>query len=166
VSLTPIDAIAAMVAPVVLITTGGMLSNGLLAVYGSVNGRMREMTQERIEILAGPDGEWLSPEGVPAVGRERLAEIGRQLPLMFRRHRLVRYSVLLIYRGIALLVLSVVAIAIAVTTHSEPVSEAALGLVLSGTVVILAGLVVAGSSLARSADAVTYALERTRQLGS
>jgi hypothetical protein len=166
VSLTPIDAISAMVAPVVLITTGGMLSNGLLTVYSSVNDRMREMTTERIQILGGPDGEWLTPDRIPAVGRERLAEISRQLPLMFRRHRLVRYSVLLIYGGIALLVLSVVGIAIAVTTHSEPVSGAALGLVLAGTVVILAGLVVAGSSLARSADAVTYALERTRQLGS
>jgi Protein of unknown function (DUF2721) len=155
-----------MVAPVVLITTGGMLSNGLLAVYSSVNDRMREMVQERIEILAGPDGEWLAPDSLPAVGRERLAEIGQQLPLMWRRHRLVQHSVLWIYGGIALLALSVIGIAVAVTAHSEPVSQAALGLVLSGTVVILVGLLVAARSMARSADAVTFELERTRELGS
>jgi hypothetical protein len=165
VSLTPITAISSMVAPVVLITTGGMLSNGLLVIYSAVNDRMREMTQERIAILTGPDGEVLEAGSVPPVGRERLAEIADQLPMMGRRHRLVRDAVLCIYGGISLLVLSVIGIAVAVTTHSDPVSAVALAFVLGGTVVILAGLVVAARSLARSTDAINYAVERTRQLG-
>jgi hypothetical protein len=46
-TLTAVNAISAMVAPVVLLTTGGMLSNGLLTVYGSINDRTREMTGSR-----------------------------------------------------------------------------------------------------------------------
>jgi hypothetical protein len=51
VSLPAIRAIEAMVAPVVLITAGGILTNALLVMYGVVNGNMREMTRERIDIL-------------------------------------------------------------------------------------------------------------------
>ncbi len=48
-----------MVAPVVLLTVGSLISNGLLTVYNSVNERARQMTRERIEILTGPAGEKL-----------------------------------------------------------------------------------------------------------
>ena len=88
-----------MVAPVVLITTGGMITNGLLAMYGAVNDRMREMTAERLEILTGPDGNLRDAGSVPSAGQERLTQIKAQLPLMVRRHRLVRDAVLTIYHG-------------------------------------------------------------------
>lgn len=51
-----------MVAPVVLLTVGGLISNGLLTVYNSVNDRMRLMTRERVDILTGPrarSSRWL-----------------------------------------------------------------------------------------------------------
>ncbi len=54
VTLAAVNAISAMVAPVVLLTVGGLISNGLIAVYTSVNDRLRQMTRERIEILTGP----------------------------------------------------------------------------------------------------------------
>jgi uncharacterized membrane protein len=163
VTLTAVDAISAMVAPVVLLTTGGLLTNGLLTVYSAVNDRMRDMTRERIEIRRGPKGELLGE--VSAIDQERLAEIETQLPMMLRRHHLVRDAVLLIYVGIGLLGLSIIVIAVAVVQHSEDFGRAALALVLAGTVVMLAGLVAAGMSMARSADAITYAVERTRRLG-
>ena len=153
-----------MVAPVVLITTGGMITNGLLAMYGAVNDRMREMTAERLEILTGPDGELLSPANVSPVGQERLAEIRDQLPRLVLRHRLVRHSVLLIYGALGLLGLSVIGIAIAVQTHSEVVGSAALALVLGGVVVLFSGLTFAARSLHGSADAIQYAIERTDAL--
>jgi hypothetical protein len=152
-----------MVAPVVLLTTGSLLSNGLLTVYSAVNDRMREMTRERFEIRSGPQGELLSR--IPAVNQERLAEIEIQLPLMLRRHRLLRHAVLLIYVAIGVLGMSIIVIAVAVVEDSEDFGRAALGLVLAGTIVMLAGLVAAGLSMARSADAITYAVERTRRLG-
>jgi hypothetical protein len=50
-----------MVAPVVLLTVGGLVTNGLLTVYSDGNDRMRDMTRERIEILTGPEHEKLLP---------------------------------------------------------------------------------------------------------
>jgi hypothetical protein len=163
VNLDAVDAISAMVAPVVLLTTGGLLSNGLLMAYSAVNDRMRQMTRERIEIRAGPRGEMLGR--VPSVGQERLAEIDTQLPMMLRRHHLLRDAVLLVYAAIGVLGLSTIFIAVAVVLHSENFGRVALGLVLAGTIIMLTGLVAAGMSLARSADAITYAVERTRRLG-
>jgi Protein of unknown function (DUF2721) len=162
VTLSSVSAISAMVAPVVLISTGALLSNGLLVIYGATNDRMRQMTRERLDIRTAPSGDLLSPAQCSASGRERLAEIDEQLPMILRRHRLTRRAVLLIYTGIGVFVLSVIGIAIAVTQHSEGFAAAALGLVLAGSVVMLAGLVVAARSLARSADAISYAVQRTR----
>ncbi len=155
-----------MVAPVVLLTVGGLISNGLITVYNSVNDRLRHMTRERIEILTGPAGEKLDVATVPVMSRERLEEISAQLPLILRRHKLTRLSVLTIYAAIAVLGFSIVVIAIAVVQDDEIAGRVALGLVLAGTVVMLLGIGVAGLSLAKSADAITYAVKRTSQLGS
>lgn len=73
---------------------------------------------------------------------------------------------LLIYFGIGLLGLSVIAIAIAVQVNSEVVGSVALGLVLGGTVVMLGGLTFAARSLVRSGEAIRYAVERTSSLDS
>jgi hypothetical protein len=166
VTLTAVNAISAMVAPVVLLTTGALLANGLLVVYSAVNDRMREMTRERQEIRRGADRtDGAGRQQVHATDQERLAEIQVQLPMMLRRHHLIRNAVLVIYAGIAVLGLSIIFIAVAVGLDSEDIGRAALGLVLAGTVVILTGLFLAGLSLARSADAVTYAVEQARRLG-
>jgi hypothetical protein len=45
VRLTPIDAISAMVAPVVLLTVSSLIANGLLVLYNGINDRLREMTR-------------------------------------------------------------------------------------------------------------------------
>ena len=164
-TLTAVNAISAMVAPVVLLTMGVLLSNGLLMIYGSVNDRLREMTRERIEILTGPTGEKLELARVPVMSRERLNEIKVQLPLILRRHKLTRLAVFTIYLAIAVLGLSIVVIAIAVGQNDEVAGRAALGLVLAGTVIMLAGIGVAATSLAKSADAITYAVERSQSLG-
>jgi hypothetical protein len=164
VSLEAVSAISDMFAPVVLITTGGILSSGLLSVYGVVGERMRVLTREHLDIRTGPHGELLDTADVSAVGRERLVEIEQQLPMMLRRGDLVRDAVFLIYVGIVGLVLSMFAITVAVTHDSEAWGWVALGLVLAGTVVMLAGIVVAGRSLVRSADSIRYAVERTRGL--
>lgn len=164
--LTSIAAISAMVAPVVVITAGGILSSGLLMMYGAVNDRMRAMTRERLDILTGPGGSLLTPAKVAGSGAERLAEIDRQLPMLLRRHGLLHNSVLLIYLALAVLVLGVIAIGLAVTTHSEAVGRAALVLVLAGTTLILAALVVAAQSLAISRQAIRYAVNRSLELGS
>jgi hypothetical protein len=153
-----------MVAPVVLLTVGGLMTNGLLMVYSAINDRMREMTRERLEIRRGPAGQVLDADSIPPIEMERLYQIGVQLPMLVRRHRLTRASVLVIYAAIVVLGLSVIAIGIAVAADNEVVARVALALVLAGTVLLLAGMGLAALSLAKSADAISYAVERTDAL--
>jgi len=155
-----------MVAPVVLITTAAILSGALLAMYGSVNDRMRAMNRERLDILTGAAGILLPVGEVPASGQERLTQIDTQLPMLLRRHRLLHDAVLLIYAGVAVLVLSVIAIAVAVTNSSGAVGTAALVLVLAGTVTLLGGLLFAARSIMISMDAIDYEVRRALSLGS
>ena len=154
-----------MVAPVVLLTTGGILSNGLLTIYNAIGSSMRQMTRERLEIRRGPGGQILDTASISEIDQERLREIGVQLPLLLRRHKLTRLSLLVIYVGIGVLGLSIIVIGIAVVLGSELTGRIALGLVLAGTVILLAGLGVAGTSLGKSGEAVSYAVERTHRFG-
>ena len=160
-----VTAVQAMVAPVVLITTAAILSGALLTMYGSVNDRMRAMDHERLEILTGAAGALLAAAEVPPSGRERLTQIDTQLPRLLRRHWL-HNAVLLIYAGVAVLVLSVITIAIAVTASSGAAGTAALALVLAGTVMLLGGLLFAARSIIISTDAIDYEVQRTLSLGS
>ena len=154
-----------MVAPVVLLTVGGMVSNGLITTYSDINNRMRDMTRERLEIRRGPAGQVLDTDSVPAIDQERLTDIGIQLPMLLRRHKLTRLSVITIYVALVVLGLSIVVIALAVALGDEIAGRVALGLVLAGTIIMLLGLGVATMSLAKSADAITYAVKRTTEFG-
>ncbi len=87
-------------------------------------------------------------------------------PLLLRRHRLLHKAVLLIFAGVSVLVLSVIAIGVAVTSASDSVGNAGLPLVLFGTVTILAGLLLAARSIMISRDAINYEVERALSLGS
>jgi hypothetical protein len=165
VTLTAVNAISDMVAPVVLLTVGGMVSNGLITIYHDIDNRMREMTRERLEIRRGPAGQVLETDAMPAIDQERLYEIGVQLPMLLRRHKLTRLAVLTIYVALVVLGLSIVVIAPAVALHAEIAGRVALGLVVAGTIILLLGMGVAATSLAKSADAITYAVQRTTKFG-
>ena len=163
--LTAISAIQAMVAPVVLITAAALLSGALLGMYGAVNDRMRAMSHERLDILTGADGTLLAVAQVPASGRERLTQIDAQLPMLLRRHRLLHDAVLLMFAGVAVLVMSVVAIGLAVTNRWGPVGIVALVLVLVGTATLLTGLLFAARSIMASTDAIDWEVDRALSLG-
>jgi len=165
VDLTAISAIQAMVAPVVLITAAALLSGALLGMYGAVNDRMRAMSHERLDILTGADGTLLAATQVPASGQERLTQIDAQLPMLLRRHRLLHDAVLLMFAGVAVLVLSVIAIGLAVTNRWGPVGIVALVLVLVGTATLLTGLLFAARSIMASTDAIDWEVDRALSLG-
>jgi hypothetical protein len=86
--------------------------------------------------------------------------------MLLRRHRLLQNAVLSIYVGVALLVASVITLAIAVPTDSGDVSVASLALVLAGTGGLLIGLVFAARSIMVSQDAVEFEVRRALSLGS
>jgi hypothetical protein len=84
VSLSPVSAISAMVAPVVLITVNGVLTSGLLTAYTKVADRMFGLNQERLGIVSALDGGLLHEDKVPTSDRERLDQIRAQMPLIVR----------------------------------------------------------------------------------
>jgi hypothetical protein len=135
-------------------------------MYGSVNDRMRAMNGERLKILTGAAGALVSAADVTASGQERLTQIDTQLPMLLRRHRLLHNAVLVIYAGVAVLVLGVIAIGVSVTDSSGATGTAALALVLTGTAMLLAGLVFAARSIMISQDAIDYEVRRSLSLGS
>jgi hypothetical protein len=163
---TAIRAIEAMVAPVVLITAAAVLSTGILAIFASVNDRMRAMTAERLAVLTGPDGRLRPVAQLPEATQERLNQIDNQLPMLLHRHHLLRGAVLSIYIGVAVLVASVITLAVAVPANSEAISYTSLALVLAGTIAILAGCLFAAASIMMSKDAIDYKVKRSLSLGS
>jgi hypothetical protein len=62
-------------------------------------------------------------------------------------------------------VLSVIAIAISVTSNSQGFGYVALSLVLAGAVAEFGGTTAAAVALLQSGDALTYEATRTRRLG-
>ena len=74
-------------------------------------------------------------------------------------------AVLLIYAGVAVLVLSVIAVGVTVTGRSGAAGTAALALVLAGTVMLLGGLLFAARSIMISMDAIDYEVRRALSLG-
>lgn len=153
-SLSPLSAIADMVAPVVIITLAAFLSNGLLATATTLGGRVLPMDRERMGILRGPRGEMLDEDSVPPVDRERLTQIRNDTLLIVRRIRHLRTAVPIIWIAIGLLVLSVAAIAAAATAHSEPFAFTALALVLAGVAAVFAGMATAIVPLARPGESL------------
>src|SRR5215813_15496821 len=108
-----------MVAPVVLITVATVFANGLNAASSALTGDVLALYRERLGILRGPHGEMLDEDSVPPADRERLRQIRAIMPLMIRRIERARTAVVIIWSAVGLLVLSVAAIAVAVTARSE-----------------------------------------------
>jgi hypothetical protein len=165
VSLSPVSAIADMVAPVVLITVSVMYANGLISAATTVGERMFALNRERMRILSGPDGEELNEGSVPPMHRVRLLQIRDEEPLMMRRVGRLRNAILIIWISIGILVLSVAAIAVAVTARSEAVAFVALALVMAGAAGVFAGIATMLAPLSRSANALIEETRRTSLLG-
>jgi hypothetical protein len=161
VSLSPVSAIADMVAPVVLITLSTIFANGLLTTNAAYADRIFTLHREGRGILRGPGGEVLDEDGVPPMDRERLMEIREVTPLLIRRFRRLRSAIMMMWIAIGLLVLSVVAIAAAVTANSEPIAFTALALILAGVAVFFAGVATVISPT-RSIEAL---IDETRRTG-
>jgi hypothetical protein len=131
----PIDAIADMFAPVVLISAGGIFANGLLATDTASGKRLHELNSERLSILCGPGGEKLTEDQVPDIDRARLEVIDHQVPLVMARIRGIRDACVLVYLAMGLLVLSVILIAATIPSSSRALGYAALALVVAGVII-------------------------------
>ena len=159
------SAIGDMVAPVVLITLTTIFSNGLTAVGTGLGKDVLAMERERLSILRGPNGEVLDEGSVPPMDRERLMEIRDLMPLVIGRVWRIRRAVLIMWIAIGLFVLSVAAIAVAVTANSEAFGFTALALVLAGVAGFFAGILSLVGPLSRRAGDPLAAIRRMGMLG-
>jgi hypothetical protein len=164
-TLSAVSAISDMITPVVLITVATIFANGLLIAGGTVSDRMYALNRERLGILSGPDGEILDQDSLQPIQRERLRQIRDEAPMIMRRFGRIRNAVLIIWTAIGPLVLSVAAIAVAVTARSEAFACTALALVIAGVAGVFTGIVTAIGPLARSANALIDETTRTSVLG-
>ena len=159
-SLSPVSAIADMVAPVVLITLATIFANGLITAATAVRDRILALNRERRGILRGPHGEMLHEDSMPPVDRERLRQISALTPRMITRIERARTAVVIIWGAVGLLVLSVAAIAVAVTANSEAFAFTALALVLAGVAGVFAGIATVIFSAARPTNSPVTGLKR------
>jgi hypothetical protein len=160
--MSSVLAIGDMVTPVVLITVATIFANGLLAASSSLTDDVLALYRERLGILRGPHGEMLNEDSVPPVDRERLRQIAALSPRMIRRIGRIRAAVVIIWIAVGLLVLSVAAIAVAVTANSEAFGFTALGLVLAGLTGVFAGIATVIVSMGKPANSPVEAI---RQMG-
>jgi hypothetical protein len=99
-----IQAIQAMLAPVVLTSTAAIVAGGILTMYAAVNDRMRAMTAEGLSRLTDDRGELAAASARPSAAQERLRLIDAQLPRLVRRHRRLHNALFLIYTAILFVV--------------------------------------------------------------
>jgi hypothetical protein len=156
---TIIRIISLILAPTVMITSCMLFLNGLFARYEHITARMRAMHRERLDLFQtlGPVGSAAQRKNV--LGVQRIVEIEQQLPKMLRRHKLVRNAVVVIGIAIVIFVLSMFIIALATLTNSSLNAEIALLAFLTGTGLLLVGVLFTTWELSQSHLEVVYEIQ-------
>jgi hypothetical protein len=154
-----------VLAPGVMITSCGIIINGVLVRYGAISDRMRAIARERLELVWGSPGQ---PVGDPKdAGRyvtERLEEIDHQMPLLLQRHRLLRNCLQALYLAMLVFVVSMFVIGLAAWVDTSSPTLAALFVFLSGQVILLVGLYWNATEIRVSNQAVEYEAQRVGRL--
>jgi hypothetical protein len=154
---TVTQTIQLILAPVVMVSACAIFVSGLLSHYEAINGRMRTMARERLEILRGHlDGERFV--------RERLGELDAQLPQLLQRHALVHHSLLAAYFAILILVVSMCAIAFSALTAAEWLVALILATFTAGILAFLLSVVLIALEVRTSQQAVAFEVQRVLRL--
>lgn len=157
-----------ILAPVVMVTSCGLIINGLLQRYAAINDRMRGMAHERLDLLGALGGEVHDIGGTLAIApghddplvRERLTEIDDQLPRLLQRHRMLHNALLASYGAVVTFVVSMFVIAAATLFHQSWLAVVALLMFLLGTAVLLLGVLLTTQEVRRSQDQIDYEVRR------
>jgi hypothetical protein len=154
-----------IIAPVVMVTTCGIILTGFLARYAAINDRLRLMVRERLDLLRpNPELPGQSARYAAALDRERLAQIDAQVPELLRRHRLLRDAIFLLYLAIAVFIASMLGIAAAAVSGLAWLATAALVSFLTGTLVLLASVLLTALELRASHRALEFEVRRVTAL--
>ena len=157
-----IRTISLILAPAVMISSCAIFLNGIITRYESVGTRMRTMHHERLELLQELGHTTSSGALSDGFSNHRIHEIEVQLPRLLQRHKQLRNAVLAENAAIAFFVTSMFIIALAALTNLTPIATAALLIFLTGTGVLLVGVIITTLELSRSQREVTY--ENSRRI--
>jgi hypothetical protein len=146
-----------ILAPVVMVSACAIVVSGLLSHYETINGRMRTMARERLELLRGAGG-------ADRFLKERVSELDAQLPQLLQRHALVHHALLSAYSGILILVASMCAIAFSAVTAGEWLVALVLGMFAAGILAILISIVLIALEVRISRRAVAFEVQRVLRL--
>jgi hypothetical protein len=124
------------------------------------------MNRERFELLSDDSGSGPMTAGLGTLARERMREIDVQVPMLIRRHNLLRNAVLSIYLSIGAPVVAVVALGLSVSIISEVAGLFALAFVLAGSMGLLVALAIAARSTWLSHDAVDFETSAAMAMGT
>jgi hypothetical protein len=161
-----IQTIQLIIAPAVMVTACAILLAGIQSRYATVNDRLRLLARERLELFRRDDDSRLAPPApANAYAVERLTEIDAQVPVLLRRHRVIRDSLVLIYLAVAIFLLCMLTIAAAAALQPPLFAAIALGLFLLATASLLAGVVLTTAEVWLSHQAIQYEVDRVMNLG-
>jgi hypothetical protein len=160
-----IQTIQLIIAPVVMVSACGVILNGLLSRYASVNDRLRAMAHERWDLLRTTRaGDAVSDQPAPLIA-ERLVEIDIQIPQLLRRHRQLRDAVLVLYVALLCFIACMFLIAAGTLLDVQPLAAATLSVFLVGACFVLAGVFFTTREVYHSHVALYYEAERVLTLG-
>jgi Protein of unknown function (DUF2721) len=157
-----VKTIGLIIAPVVMITAGSIMQNGMIVHYNSLEERVRQVNREIISLLETD----LSPNTIktelpedidtqPTYKADRLHHLEHHLlPHLFRRHHILHDVLGLVYLAILTLILDMLAIAIAVITNIGWLSQFVLVVFLIGVGILFAGIVLVSYELRSSHESI------------
>lgn len=145
-----------IIAPVVMISTCGLILNGIVQQYGSVDDRLRGMMRERMALL--------SKEETTLIDDDRIVQIDAQAPIIVQRHKQLHNAIMLLYIAIVILVSSMFVIAVATILENALISGAALVLFMAGTAVMLIAVLVTIFEVRQSLRALYYEVDHVISL--
>ncbi|HEY3290115.1 MAG TPA: DUF2721 domain-containing protein [Anaerolineae bacterium] len=145
-----------IIAPVVMISTCGLILNGIVQQYSAVDERLRGMMRERMTLL--------DKAVTTRFDEDRLVQIGAQVPIIRQRHKKLHQAIMLLYIAIVILVSSMFVIAVATLLDNAYFSSAALALFMAGTAVILIAVLVTIFEVRQSLRALYYEVDRVISL--
>jgi hypothetical protein len=140
---TLVKTINLIIAPVVMLTTCGIMLNGLIVRYNWLSDRVRLVQQERLTLMDLDLSQSRSKS-------ERLHQLHHLLQDLLKHHHQVHDVLVLIYLSILVFMLDMLLIAVAIANDKQWLHQLVVIVFLIGIAVMLLGMVVIAYELRTS----------------
>ena len=140
---TVVRIINLIIAPVVMLTTCGIILNGLMVRYTWLTDRVRSVNQERLNLL-NVEGDQHQSQ------RDRLHHVEHVVSDLLRHHHQVHDVLVLIYLAILVFMLDMLVIALATANDAEWLHQLVIIVFLGGISILLTGMVLIAQELRTS----------------